>query len=302
MAIKGTHLIFITLLVILLFCFFYKGIEAFFVYFPDPHLDTTPADWHLEFEETWLNTEDKIKLHGWFISKAPMPQPPLAAVGKKSGQKENTPVILFCHGNAGNMSHRLDNIRLLLEYKLDVFIFDYRGYGKSAGEPSEAGLYLDAQAAYDFMVNKKHISPERIIIFGRSLGAAVAIDLSLKRKAKAVIIESGFTSTKEMAKTMPLFAIFAPLLPANFNNLEKITRITIPKLIIHGKEDEIIPFSMGQQLFQASQQPKYFFPIKGAGHNDTYIRGGKKYFETLATFTRNSKIKSNRPHVQISRR
>jgi len=284
--IKGMYPILIILLFTLLFFLFYKEIEAFFIYFPDSHLDSSPADWHLEFEDVWFETEDEKKPHGWFFPS----------------REEDDPIILFCHGNAGNISHRLDNIRFLLDHNMGVFIFDYRGYGKSKGKPSEEGLYLDAQAAYDLLVNRKHISPERIVVFGRSLGAAVAIDLSLKRKAKAVIIESGFTSTKEMAKTMPLFALFSPLLPAHFNNLEKITQITIPKLIVHGEEDEIIPFSMGQTLFQAAPQPKYFYPIRGAGHNDTYIRGGKKYFETLATFARDGKIKGNRPNAQISKR
>ncbi|MCP4576467.1 MAG: alpha/beta hydrolase [Deltaproteobacteria bacterium] len=176
-----------------------------------------------------------------------------------------------------------------MEQKIQVFIFDYRGYGKSNGTPSEAGLYLDGQAAYDFLTTIKHIPPEKIVLFGRSLGAAVAIELSLKRQIRSLIIESAFTSTKEMAKTMVLFKVFAFFFPSHFNNLEKITLITVPKLIFHGEKDEIVPFSMGQKLFQTAHQPKYFFPIKGAGHNDTYLFGGKAYFETLATFA----IKSN---------
>lgn len=285
MTIKGTYLLFIIFLITMMFCLFYQKIEAFFVYFPDPVIGTVPADRSLNYEEVWFDTEDGIKLHGWLFSL-----------------EEDAPVILFCHGNAGNMSHRLENIRLLVDHKLNVFIFDYRGYGKSEGDPSEAGLYLDGQAAYDFLVHARNIPWEKIVLFGRSLGAAVAIELSLRRKVRSLIIESGFTSTKEMAKTMPLFSLFSFLLPANFNNLEKIPQVTVPKLVIHGEKDEIVPLSMGHKLFQAAPEPKYFFPIKGAGHNDTWFIGGKTYFETLAEFARNGEIESNRPHAQTSKR
>jgi hypothetical protein len=176
-----------------------------------------------------------------------------------------------------------------LDQNLQVFIFDYRGYGKSNGRPSEVGLYRDGLAAYDFLVNIKHIPSERIVLFGRSLGASPAIEISLKRNVRSIIIESAFTSTKEMAKTMFLFKIFSFLLPPNYNNLEKISQVTVPKLIIHGENDKIVPFPMGQKLFEAAPQPKYFFPIRTAGHNDTYLFGGGAYFETLATFAKNSR-------------
>jgi fermentation-respiration switch protein FrsA (DUF1100 family) len=177
-----------------------------------------------------------------------------------------------------------------LEQQLQVFIFDYRGYGKSGGRPSEMGLYQDGLAAYEFIVNRKGISPHKIVPFGRSLGASVAIEISLRREVKSLILESAFTSTKEMAKTMFLFGLFSPLLPSHFNNLKKITRVNVPKLIIHGEDDEIVPFKMGEQLHNTAQPPKYFFPIKGAGHNDTYVVGGNKYFEILSAFVKNSNV------------
>jgi fermentation-respiration switch protein FrsA (DUF1100 family) len=225
----------------------------------------------------YFDTEDKKRLHGWFF--------PL---------KRNVPVLLFCHGNAGNISHRLENVKLLLDQQLQVFIFDYRGYGKNGGKPSEKGLYLDGLGAYDFLAKQKHILPEKIIPFGRSLGASVAIEISLRREVNSLILESAFTSTKEMAKTMFLFGLFSPLLPAHYNNLKKITRVNVPKLIIHGEDDEIVPFKMGEQLYNTAQSPKYFFPIKGAGHNDTYLVGGNKYFEILSAFVKDSRVYSPR--------
>ena len=145
-------------------------------------------------------------------------------------------------------------------------------------------------AAYDTLVQDEHFAPENIVLFGRSLGAAVAVDISLKRPVRAVILESAFTSTKDMAKTMGLFALIAPLLPPNYNNLEKITHIRVPKLIIHGTNDHIVPYSMGETLFDAAEAPKYFLPLEGADHNNTYLVEPKTYFETFAAFAREAKL------------
>ena len=273
MPISGIHLILLILVFIVLSCVFFPQIENFFIFYPDRRLEFQPADWHLSFEDIYFEAEDKTRLHGWFFP-----------------QKENAPLILFCHGNAGNICHRLENVKLLLDQGLQVFIFDYRGYGKSRGRPSESGIYMDGLAAYDFLISQKNMSADEIILFGRSLGAAVAIEIALTRKVRSLITESAFTSTKEMARTMLLFMPFSFFLPSHYNNLEKITRINVPKLIIHGEEDEIVPFSMGRKLYENAQAPKYFYPVKDAGHNDTYVLGDKQYFDTLTAFVRDSKI------------
>jgi len=251
----------------ILFYLFYPQVENFFLFYPQTRFDMHPSDWRLHYEDVAFTAEDRIRLHGWFF--------PLEG---------DRPVLLFCHGNAGNISHRIENVALLLEQNLQVFIFDYRGYGKSAGSPSEKGIYRDGLAACDFLVKQKFIAPERILVFGRSLGAAVAVEIALHRKVGALILESAFTSSREMAKTMFLFRPFAFLLPLHYNNLEKIPRISVPKLIIHGEKDEIVPFSMGQKLYQSSRAPKKFLPVKAASHNDTYVVGGRSYFEALASF------------------
>lgn len=271
--VKWPYLIGLILLFGASFYLFYPKIENFFIFFPERSFDLTPKDLRLKYEDVYFHTGDGKGLHGWFF--------PLEG---------DFPVILFCHGNAGNISHRLDNIRLLLQQGLQVFIFDYRGYGKSSGRPSEKGLYKDGLAAYDYLIAKMHLPPNRIILFGRSLGAAVAIEVALKKNARSIIMESAFTSTKDMAKTMFLFNLFSYFLPANYNNLEKIAYVRIPKLIIHGESDEIVPFSMGQKLFAAAKSPKYFFKIEKAGHNDTYFVGGENYLQTIAAFIRDSKI------------
>ena len=255
------------------FYFFYPWVENFFVFFPDRAHEFSPKTMHLDYEEVYFKTEDNKTLHGWFFP------------GKAA-----SPVLIFFHGNAGNISHRLDNVTHLLEQGFGVFIFDYRGYGKSTGRPSESGIYKDGLAAYGYLEGKKKVPPEQIILFGRSLGAAVAVEVALKRRVRALIMESAFTSTKDMAKTMPLFALLSPLLPTNYNNMEKVGRITVPKLIIHGDQDDIVPYAMGQKLFQAAKCPKFFYLLPDAGHNDTYVVGGPAYFQTLYKFAKNLKI------------
>ncbi len=244
---------------------FYPQIERFFVFFPDRDFDVTPSELGLNFEDVHFPTADGLRLHGWFF--------PL---------EDDGPVLLFCHGNAGNISHRLENIALLLQQGIQVFIFDYRGYGRSPGRPSEQGVYLDGLAACDWLLRKKGVPAERITVFGRSLGAAVAIEVALNRPLRSLVIESAFTSTREMARTMLLFWPLSFVLPAHFDSLGKIVRVTVPKLMLHGERDEIVPFEMGRRIYQAAREPKRFHPIEQAGHNDTYLAGGTKYFETLA--------------------
>ena len=275
MPINGIWLILLVFLLAASFYLFYPKIENFFIFYPDRSLETTPADWGLNFEDVSFETADGIKLHGWFF---PLP--------------DEAPTILFSHGNAGNISHRIENVKLLLDCGLQVFIYDYRGYGRSGGRPSEAGIYQDGLAAYDYLVDRKKISPDRIIPFGRSLGAAVALEIATRRAIRSLIIESAFTSTKGMAKNMFLFQVLSLFLPPHYNNLKKIKSITVPKLIIHGEADEIVPFRMGQKLYEAANLPKYFFPISGAGHNDTYFTGGKRYFQIFSEFAGNSRIEA----------
>lgn len=246
---------------------FYPRVENFFVFFPDKALEYVPSDYHLSHETIHFTAPDGTRLYGWFFP------------GRGQG-----PVILFSHGNAGNISHRLYNVKRLLEKGLGVFLYDYRGYGKSGGRPSEQGIYQDGLAAYDYLMNQLHIAPDRIVCFGRSLGAAVAIEIALHRDIKALIVESGFTSVNQMAGALLFFRPLSRVLPEHYNNVEKIARIFVPKLIIHGDADDLVPFRMGKALYEAASKPKYFYPIPGAGHNDTYVVGGKDYFEKIARF------------------
>jgi uncharacterized protein len=240
------------------------------LFFPMKQMSSSPADVGLAYEEVYLNTQDNKKIHGWFIP-----------VEKKGD------TILFSCGNAGNISHRLDKISIMNEMGFNVFIFGYRGYGKSEGSPSEQGLYRDIEAAYEHLVRGRAISPEEIILYGESIGGGVAIELATRTPVKALITEEAFTSVKDMASlAFPLIPHF--VFSSKFDNLEKVGRIECPKLIIHSIDDEIVPFSQGQSLFEAAREPKEFLGIRG-GHNTAFRDSMRDYKEGIISFVEASK-------------
>ncbi len=276
MPIHWAYLVALVVILTASFYLFYPRVESFFIYFPQSQFDFSPEEFRLQYREAFFNTEDGEQLHGWFFPA-----------------EKDSPVILHFHGNAGNISHRLDLVQPFLRSGLSLFLFDYRGFGKSTGRPSEQGLYKDGLAARTYLEEKEKIALERIVLHGHSIGAAVAIEVALQKKVRGLVIESAFTSTKDMAKTLALFALLSPVLPTNYNNLEKIRRVPAPKLIVHGDRDEIVPFMMGRKLFEAATEPKLFYPVRHAGHNDVFIVGGEKYFEVFAEFARNGKLAAN---------
>jgi hypothetical protein len=237
-----------------------------FIYYPEPHWWATPADLGLEAEEVRLVPEAGVQLHAWFF---PRPEP-LAT-------------LLFCHGNAGNASHRLENVHYLVESGFQVLLFDYRGYGHSSGQPSEVGLYRDAEVGWAHLVGRGDTVGAPRIIFGRSLGGAVAVELATRvDTCDGLIVESTFTSILTLARHV--FALPLPELPVKYDSLSKIGLLKVPLLAIHGEEDELIPSADGRALYETAPEPKDWYPIPGAGHNDTVIVGGDAYFRRLATF------------------
>ena len=236
------------------------------VFFPDPYLIGTPADYNLEYEEVWFTAADGVKLHGWWVPKA------------------GAPVLVWFHGNAGNISHRLDNIKLLHGLAgVQIFIFDYREYGRSQGRISREGTFQDAAAAYRYVADTRGIPGPEIILFGRSLGTALATDLAIKVTCRCLILESPFTNSSDMAKLFaPFLFDWRPSIP--YDNLGKIDKVKAPVMVIHGEQDEIIPVDMGRRVFAAAPEPKELYIIARAHHNDTYMVGGEAYFERLKRF------------------
>lgn len=273
MHIPWPYILLLIIIITVIFIVYYKKIENFYVFFPQTNIAITPDDLKLNYKNVYFHSKDGEKLNGWFFPSG-----------------KDAPVIIYCHGNACNISHLLEYAVLLMEKNLQVFVFDYRGYGSSTGSPSEDGIYLDTQAAYDYLVKEEKIPSDRIVLAGHSVGAAAAIEVATNNDVRSVIIESAFTSTRDMSKTIFPMNLISFLLPKNYNNLQKVAKIKAPKLFIHGQEDKIVPFEMGGRLFEASMEPKFIYPVKGAGHNDTYVVGGEMYFSVLADFVKLSTV------------
>ncbi|HSA30278.1 MAG TPA: alpha/beta hydrolase [Candidatus Omnitrophota bacterium] len=243
------------------------------VFLPSIMVDAFPSDAGLEFEDIFFETEDKVKLNGWLV--------------KASQHPERAATLIFFHGNAGNISDRIERLKILHRIGINVFVIDYRGYGKSEGAPSEQGIYLDAQAAFDHIKARPDIRQDRIIAYGVSLGGAAAADLATKRHVNGLILESTFTSAPDMAKKiLPIAPRF--MVKTRMDTLSKIKRVTVPKLIIHSPFDELVPYKMALRLYDAAPAPKELLKISGT-HNEGYsdsmetFEGGvrvflKKYF------------------------
>ena len=244
--------------------------EPRFVFFPLKYpngfwdVDTT----RFQIEDHYFTTPDGVQLHGWFWPK----KDPLAT-------------ILLFHGNAGNLSHRLDLMeRLRNALDSEIFIFDYRGYGRSQGHPSESGIYADGQAAYRYLVEQLNKSPRQLILLGRSLGGVVAVDLAQSVEPAGIILESTFTNARDMARRMFGFIPVWWFMSIKFQSDVKIQNIRVPKLFIHGTRDEVVPMELGKKLYELAPPPKTFVAIQGANHNDIYITGGSTYYQAMREF------------------
>jgi len=221
-------------------------------------------------EDCFFAAADGVKLHGWWCRPQEAPGAAL-------------PVVLFFHGNAGNLSDRADLVLRLARLGADVVIVDYRGYGRSEGRPSERGLYRDADAAWRFLTEDRGVAPSRIVVLGRSLGGAVAVDLASRVEPAGLIVESSFSSMRDMAARYFPWVPRA-LLRTRMDSAAKILSVRAPKLHIHSPDDEVVPYALGRRLFEAAPEPKRFVEVAGAGHNETYLVGGAAYFEAIGRF------------------
>lgn len=236
------------------------------VFHPLRGADRTPLERGLEAEDVYLDTEDGVRIHAYWL--------PARGTDR---------AFLFLHGNAGNASQRLHNAARLGRLGAHVLLVDYRGYGLSEGRPTETGLYADSQAALDHLTRDRGIPDERIIVFGRSLGSAVAVELARERPLGGVILESAFTNIEDVARS----AVGWPLSSfarGRFDSRSKIAAVVAPLLFFHGDADEIVPYALGQNLYHAAPEPKAFETLHGANHNDTVEVGGEAYFRRIGAF------------------
>ncbi|MBD3246678.1 MAG: alpha/beta fold hydrolase [Candidatus Omnitrophica bacterium] len=241
-------------------------IEQNSLYRPSRAVSAEPGSVGISYEAVSFTTSDGETLHGWFV--------PASGVGI---------TVLYCHGNAGSIGDRLHRVRFFHQAGMNLFLFDYRGYGESAGVPSESGLYADAVAAYDVLVSRRDINPRRIIAYGRSLGGPVAAELARRRNVRALILESSFVSVPLRAqRRFPLLPMKL-LLSQHYDAASKLRGIRIPKLIVHGKQDEVISFEDGQKLYECAAGPKQFLSFEG-GHHDEQFPTSPEYGERLKEF------------------
>ncbi|MGH2350211.1 MAG: alpha/beta hydrolase, partial [Chloroflexota bacterium] len=239
--------------------------EGRFIYFPQATLVAGPEAYGLAHTELWLQAPDGVRLHGWWLH----------------GRGER--MLVWYHGNAGNVSHRLENAsRFVDRFGLDIVLVDYRGYGRSEGTPSESGLYADGRAMYQVAVDHG-FRPEQIVLFGRSLGAAVAVDVALDHPARALVLEMPFLSVPAMARAHYPF-VPAFLIRSRFDSEAKIGRLAMPKLIIQAERDEIVPPGHARRLLDVAAPPKRLYVLPGAFHNDVYRTTSADYFDTWRRF------------------
>ncbi len=264
---------------------FLRWREPHLLYFPMRDLELTPDRLGWQYEDVWLTTADGVRIHGWWL---PAPHPP-------------SPItILFFHGNAGNISHRTEKLEIFRSLDVNVLILDYRGYGQSTGIPNEPGTYADARAAYDYLVGTdgpgvrsgtagapsgRALPATHIVLYGESLGAAVAVQLATEVTVGGVILEEPFTSVGDMAQKMFPFLPVRWLVRNKYDTIKKIDRINAPLLIFHSPTDEITPFGHGQRLFAAAREPKHFVELRGS-HNDAFLVSTNTYRAALAEFLR----------------
>jgi fermentation-respiration switch protein FrsA (DUF1100 family) len=265
-SLRATVLVlFVLLLTVVAFFMWDRFIEGV-VFQPSRSTDLRAARLGIAAEDVFLEAEDGVRIHSFYLPA-----------------HDARCAILFLHGNAGNASHRLPNAAELVRLGCSVLLLDYRGYGLSDGRASEAGVYADARAGLRYLTEERRFPEERIVLFGRSLGSAVAVDLAQDRDLAGVVLESSFPSIAQVGASLggPVFRFLAG---TRFDSASKISRVRAPLLFFHGDRDRVIDFSLGRSLFEAAPHPKAFETLSGAGHNDTVQVGGRPYFDRIGRF------------------
>ena len=251
-----------------------------FIFLPSRVLSRSPVELGLRYEDIWLPVRGSPRalLHGWWLESSDAP----------------APALLYLHGNDLNIAGNLERIARLHRMGFSVLAVDYRGYGKSSGgPPSEIDVYEDAEAAWDYLVEERHVDPKQAFIYGHSLGGAIAIELALRRPAAAgLIAESTFTSMSAMAKTTYWMFPIDSLLNQRFDSLAKVPLLRVPALFIHGTADIEVPYAMSERLFDAAPEPKWLTLIPGCGHEDCVMVAEPLYARAVRDFIR--RVQSSR--------
>jgi fermentation-respiration switch protein FrsA (DUF1100 family) len=290
---------------------FLRWREPHMLYYPDRTIDQTPDHLSLKYDDVTLTASDGVKINGWYVH-APAVVEAAVPAARNDEEKErqnaaetaaaiNPPLtILFLHGNAGNISHRLEKLQILVDLGANTFIIDYRGYGRSEGYPDEQGTYRDAEAAYEYVTQRMIGEPRAalaardaatssrgnrsgIVVYGESLGSAVAVDLATKHPVAGVIIEEAFTSVGDVGQKMFPFLPVRWMVQNKYDTLSKIGRINAPLLIFHSRNDELFDLRHARRLLAAAKEPKQLVELTG-GHNDAFAVSAQTYRQHLRDF------------------
>ena len=240
-----------------------------FFFYPEREVLQTPTEWGMSFEDVYFPTEDGVRLHGWYVP----------------GKLKLT--IIWFHGNAGNISSRLEGLSLYHHgFGANIFLFDYRGFGHSEGKPTEKGVYRDATAALEHLLSRPDMAQDKIIYYGHSLGGAVAVELAARRPPMGLIVEGTFASGRDMAgHLLPrLPTIPSLLVHSKFNSIARIKKVSCPVMVIHGEQDDVVPLTQGRKLYEAAHEPKQWLEVPGAGHSDIHSVGGEAFLAGVGEF------------------
>lgn len=272
-------------LLLLVAVYFYQPRLIYFPDVPGRALVATPAAIGLSFEDVRFESRDGIEAHGWYVPAG-----------------EGAPTVLFCHGNAGNISHRLEWLEILHDMGLAVLLFDYRGYGQSSGSPDEQGTYDDARAAWDYLTRNKGTPPGSIVIFGESLGGAIASHLAGDKDIQpgALIVTSTFTSAPDLASRFYWYLPVRLLARFNYPTATHVQRVRAPILVMHSRDDEIVPFAHGEEIFRRANAPKQFVELLG-DHNGGFLMSGPKLTAGLRNFLEGQGLVGRRQSEAVDR-
>jgi len=261
----------VTIIVIAALYAFAAYVRRSSMFFPEKYptgMWESEAQFHLR--DVWFMARDGVRLHGWLFSS----------------EVANARLIIWFHGNAGNITERSQVAEELRRRGIDVLLFDWRGYGKSEGDPTESKLYLDSEAAYDYAAQELHANPESIVLYGESLGGAYAAWLATQRKIRSVIIENSFPSLRELGN-----ALYAPIplgyfAPCSMMTTRWLNKAGAPVLVMHGRRDQVIPFALGIRLYDGLRVPKQLLVSESAGHSEIAFAEGARYYETVTAFVK----------------
>ena len=237
-----------------------------YFFFPNQVVSQSPADYGIAFEDVYFRSQDGIELNGWFVP----------------GGTDLT--WLWFHGNGGSLGDRAEDLTLYNSLGVNIFVFDYRGYGHSAGKPTEKGVYRDATGALQYLQSRQDVANSRIVYFGQSLGGAIALELATRHPPLGLVLESTFSSAADMARQVAPRLPLHVLVRRKFDSTARIRKVSSPVLVVHGNDDSVVPLAPGRKLYEAAIGPKRWMGVPNADHSDVALTGGTLYLETLGDF------------------